>query len=97
MKVRRVRIHCAPSPPAALETMEGKFPPTPRNMVRNECTPYDAGRPEHRHRGGSGAGKGREGARGVVSGAGGVAGVPGGDEEAVVAGGGSGWCVKSLT
>ena len=35
-------------------------------MVRNESTPYDdAGRPEHRHRGGAGAGKGRLGAKGL--------------------------------
>lgn len=31
----------------------------------------------------------------MVSGAGGVAGVPGGEQDVVVAGGGGEWCVKS--
>jgi hypothetical protein len=51
-----------------------------------------------RHLGGDGAGVGREGAKGVVSGAGRVAGVPGGEQDVVVAGGGDcggdGWRVN---
>lgn len=42
----------------------------------------------------SAAGEERAG-EGVVSGAGGMAGVPGGDEDAVVAGGGGGRCLRS--
>jgi hypothetical protein len=49
----------------------------------------DAGGPEHRHRGGSGAGEGR-GRKGVASGAGGLAGVPGVEQDVVVAVGGGG-------
>lgn len=45
MKPRRVRIHCAPSPPAARETLDQEFRKTLRNMVRHECAPYGTGPP----------------------------------------------------
>lgn len=85
MKPGRVRIYCAPSTPTARETTEEESPRHRATWCAMNAHPTMRGHTKRRHCSGADAGEGR-GRKGLVSGGGGVDGVPGGGQDVLVAG-----------